>query len=123
MENPKNLKILIVDDEEKICEMFVKWLSLRDHKVQFALDGKKAIRLAKQETFDFVFLDIVMPGISTHEILEEIREISSSTKVVMITGKLINSGLLNELKLKGASDFLQKPFRLDDVMKLLPDQD
>jgi len=123
MENPKNLKILIVDDEEKICEMFVKWFSLRSHKVQFALDGKKAIRLAKQETFDFVFLDIVMPGIPTHEILEEIREISSSTKVVIITGKLINSGLLNELKLKGASDFLQKPFKLDDVMKLLPDQD
>jgi DNA-binding NtrC family response regulator len=123
MENLKNLKILIVDDEEKICEMFVKWLSLRGYKVQFALDGKKAIRLAKQETFDFVFLDIVMPGISTHEILEEIREISSLTKVVIITGKLINSGLLNELKLNGASDFLQKPFKLNDVMKLLPDQD
>ena len=120
MKSPKNLNILIVDDEEKICEMFVKWLSLRGHNVKFALEGNKAVRLAMQEIFDFVFLDIVMPGIPTQRILEKVKEISPKTQVVMITGKLLDSGLQEELKLKGASFFLQKPFKLDDVMKLLP---
>ncbi len=57
------LSILAVDDEEEICKMFVKWLSLEGLRVKSASTGKKAIYLAKKEKFDFVFLDIIMPGI------------------------------------------------------------
>ena len=113
------MKILVVDDEEKIGEMFVKWLSLKGHSVNFVMEGKKALHLIKQETFGLVFLDILMPGIPTEEILEGIKKISPETKVIIITGKMITPGLMEELKRKGASGFLQKPFKMNDVMKII----
>jgi len=121
MENPKVLNVLVIDDEYKIGKMFKKWLSLGEHRMKFVLDGKEAIHLVKEEHFNIVFLDIVMPGIPAVEVLEKIREASPKTKIIMITGKLVDSGLMKELRLKGASDFLQKPFKLKDVMKHLSD--
>lgn len=115
----QSLNILIVDDEQEICKMFTKWLSLENHRTKSALTGKKAINLIKKKYFDIVFLDIVMPGIPAIEVLEKIKEISSKTKVVVVTGQLADSDLLREVKQKGASGFLQKPFKLEDVMETI----
>jgi len=109
------LNILVVDDEEEICEVFKKWLSLDGHKVKSVSTGGKAINLVKKEDCDVVFLDILMPGVAGTEVLERIKEISPHTKVVMITGKLVDRNLLKNLIEKGASDYLQKPFRIEDV--------
>lgn len=119
MEKPRVLNILVVDDEEEICKMFKKWLSLEGHRVRSVLTGDRAINLVKKKYFDIVFLDIVMPGIPAIEALEKIKEISPKTKPVMITGKLIDKDLLKEMKQKGASSILQKPFRIKDINKCL----
>lgn len=116
MENSEVLNILVVDDEEEICNMFEKLLSFEGHRGQSALTGKKAINLVKKEHFDVVFLDIVIPGITVFEVLEKIKKISPETKVVIITGKLIDKDLLQELEQKGSSVFLQKPFKIEDIM-------
>jgi len=87
--------------------------------VKSALTGKKAINLAKKESFNFVFLDIVMPGIASIDVLKEIRKISPETKIVMITGKLMYKDLLNELIQKGASGYLQKPFNIEDIKEII----
>ena len=113
------LSILAVDDEEEICKMFVKWLSLEGLRVKSASTGKKAIYLAKKEKFDFVFLDIIMPGIPSIEVLKKIKKLSPKTKVIMMSGKLIGEDLLNELRQKGASGFLQKPFKIEDIMRAI----
>ena len=111
------MNILVVDDEEDICKMFEKWLSLEGHRVQSALTGKKAINLVKKEHFDVVFLDIIIPGITVFEVLEKIKKISPETKVVIITGKLIDKDLSQELEQKGSSAFLQKPFKIEDILR------
>ena len=54
--------------------------------------------------------------------LEKIKKISSKTKVVMITGKLMDKDLLNELIQKGASGFLQKPFKIEDIMRAIKEK-
>lgn len=113
------LSILAVDDEEEICKMFMKWLSLKGLRVKSASTGKKAIYLAKKERFDFVFLDIIMPGLPSIEVLEKIKKLSPKTKVIMISGKLIGKDLLNELRQKGASGFLQKPFKIEDIIRAI----
>lgn len=102
----KVLNILIVDDEEEICTMFTKWLSAERHRVKSALTGRRAINLIKKENFDIVFLDIVMPGIPSVEVLDKIKEISPKTRIIMITGKFIDEDLLKNLRQKGASEFL-----------------
>ncbi len=116
---PEPQKILVVDDEKAICQMFTKWLSSEGHQVKSALTGKTAISLVKKESFDVVFLDIVMPGISGVEVLERIKEISPKTKVIMITGSLLKKDTWDGLKQKGASGYIQKPFKMEDITKCL----
>ena len=53
----KKLRILVVDDEEDICKMFTKWLSLDGHNAKSVLKGQEAIELVKKDGFNFVFLD------------------------------------------------------------------
>lgn len=113
------LNILVVDDEEEICNMFIKWLSGGGHKVKAVTSGKEAVIVVKKDSFHVVFLDIVMPGIQAVEILNKIKKISPKTKVVMVTGKLINKHLINELSKKGASGFLQKPFKLKEIFEII----
>jgi len=119
MEKLEVLNILVVDDEEDICKMFTKWLSLEGHRVTSALTGKKAINLVNKDYFNVVFLDIVMPGIPGVEVLEIIKKISPETKVVMITGSLTKEDSWNELRQKGASGYIQKPFKMEDINKCL----
>ena len=119
VEKPKPLNILVVDDEEDICKMFTKWLSLDGHRAKSALKGQEAIDLVKKDSFDFVFLDVVMPGIASIDVLKEIKKISPETKVVMITDTLMDKALLNELIQKGALGYLQKPFKIEDIKEII----
>ena len=112
----KPMNVLVVDDEEEICKMFTKWLSFEGHQVKSALTGKKALDLVKKESFDIVFLDIVMPGIPAIDILAEIKEFSPKTKIFMITGKLVDKESWKELRKRGADGYLQKPFKIEDII-------
>lgn len=116
---PKPLNILVVDDEKYICKMVEKWLFLEGHTVKSALRGNQAIALVEKEYFHVVFLDIVMPGISGAEALERIKTLSPHTRVIMMTGRLLDKDLRDTLKAKGASDFIQKPFRMEDLIRTL----
>ncbi len=119
MAKPESKNILIVDDEEEICRMFTKWLSLDGHRVKSALTGRDAVDLIKKDSFNVVFLDVVMPGVPSIEVLEEIKNISPETKVVMITGKLMDKDLLSDLMQKGAIGYLQKPFKIEDIKEII----
>lgn len=116
---PNPLNVLVVDDEKYICKMVEKWLSLEGHTVKSALTGNKALALVEKEYFHVVFLDIVMPGISGAEALERIKALSPQTRVVMMTGRLLDKDLRDTLKAKGASDFIQKPFSMEDLIRTL----
>jgi PAS domain S-box-containing protein len=116
---PKSLDILVVDDEPDICSMLTKWLSADGHKVKSVSVGSKAINLVKKKHYDVVFLDIVMPGIPGDEVLVKIKEISSKIKVIMITGSLMKKSSWRELKQKGASGYIKKPFKMKDIKKFL----
>ena len=116
---PEPLNILVVDDEEEIGKLITKYLSLLGHKARSVTEGRKAINLVKKEYYDVVFSDIVMPGITGIDLLAEIKKISPKTRVIIITGKLVNSRLIDELRPKGVSGFLQKPFKMEDVVNIL----
>jgi len=60
-----------------------------------------------------------MPGIPAIEVLERIKEISPMTEVVIMTGKLADKDLLQVFKQRGASRFLQKPFKMEDIMETI----
>jgi len=119
IENAQYMNILVMDDEEEICKIIVNWLSTEGHRVKSVLTGKETIELVKDEYFNVAFLDIIMPGIPGNIVLEEIKKISPETKVIMITGKLMNNYLLNKLIQKGASGCIQKPFGIEEIKEAL----
>ncbi len=118
-EKPEPLNILVVDDEEEICKIFTKWLSLDGHRARYVLKGQEAIDLVKKDNFNFVFLDVVMPGVASMDVLKEIKRISPETRVVMITDTLMDKALLNELIQKGALGYLQKPFKIEEIKEII----
>jgi len=61
---------------------------------------------------------LAVPKVNSYEL----KKISSKTKVVMMTGKLTGKDLLNELIQKGASGFLQKPFKIEDMMRAIKEK-
>lgn len=110
---PKN--ILIVDDEEEICKMLMKFLSEAGHRARYVLSGKEAIERVKMGDPDVVLLDLIMPGIPGIEVLDEINRISKKTRVVVMTGRVIEKDFLKKIKQRGASSCLLKPFDLNDI--------
>jgi len=119
VENTQHMNILVMDDEEEICKILINWLSAEGHRVKSALTGRETIELVKEEYFNVAFLDIIMPGVPGNIVLEEIKKISPKTKVIMITGKLMNDYLLDKLRQKGASGCIQKPFGIEEIKETL----
>ncbi len=108
--------ILIVDDEASICESLQGILEDEGYNVATAYSGEAGIRCVASEQIDLVFLDILMPGsFDGLETLRRIKQISSDTEVIMITGHGTFE-LALEAGNMGALDFLGKPLSLDIIL-------
>ncbi|MGO9118409.1 MAG: response regulator [Desulfomonilaceae bacterium] len=83
---PKTGKILIVDDEQDICEMLSRWLGSEGYECASASSGKEAIGLLESQTFHLVFSDVMMPDMTGIELLEIIRGKYSYVAVLVGTG-------------------------------------
>ena len=113
MSKPK--RILVVDDEPKVCTTLQRLLESLNHEVEIALDGFEA--LAKLELgFDLVLIDIVMSGMDGFELVEQIRNDSrfANLPLIMATG-LIAPETRIRAEAAGADDFITKPFNLTEV--------
>ncbi|WP_124057821.1 response regulator transcription factor [Vaginisenegalia massiliensis] len=105
-------KILVVEDNEDINEI-LKNLLLGEHQVIQAYSGTEATLLFKQEIFDLVLLDIMLPGKDGGQVLQEIRQ-SSQVPVLMITA-IGDKQSVTQYLLNGANDYITKPFDGDEV--------
>lgn len=104
-------KILVVDDNEMNCDMLSRRLRRQGHEVEIALDGRQALDMLKNQSFDLVLLDIMMPGMNGYEVLETIKSDPklSFLPVIMISAIDELSSLVRCIEL-GAEDYLPKPF-------------
>jgi DNA-binding response OmpR family regulator len=80
------LRILIVDDEQKICDLLCEYFLEDGHNVKSVNSGAMAIKLLQTENFDLVLSDLVMPEVSGYDIVKAIRALEKKPKVGLITG-------------------------------------
>lgn len=107
-------RILIVDDEVKICE-FIKACLENDHyQTDVAYDGKMALSLFHQYDYDLILLDRMLPDVSGEEICKQIRK-QSDTPIMMLTAKIEDEDRIEGFQL-GCDDYICKPF---NIMELL----
>ena len=107
------MRILIVEDE-KILSNTIKQSLKEEYEIDQAFDGEEAELYAKQDIYDVIILDIMLPLKNGYEVLESIRKEKIMTPVLILTAK---DGLNDKLKgfQKGADDYLTKPFAKEEL--------
>ena len=111
------LKILVVEDENSIQDMFRELLLDHCH-LTFANNGNVGLSLTQEEDFDIIITDEVMPEMNGTEMIKEIRKIDASIFVIIISGKLNSSFQADDAD---ADYFLTKPFNVNDIIELIND--
>jgi DNA-binding NtrC family response regulator len=109
-----NGTILVVDDEDRICDAIEKALERVGYCVDTSSDAPKALEMVRRNGYEMVICDIKMPGMDGLALLERIKEGSPGTIVLMITGHATIESAVDAIK-KGAQEYLTKPFQPADI--------
>ena len=107
------MRILLIEDEE-ILSNTIKKILKDDYEVDQAFDGVEGELYAKQDIYDVIILDLMLPEKNGYEVLAEIRKEKVMTPVIILTAK---DGLNDKLQgfQKGADDYLTKPFEKEEL--------
>jgi putative nucleotidyltransferase with HDIG domain len=106
-------KVLIIDDEPNVLSVLYSLLADR-HECKTASCAAEALELFKEEPFDLILSDIMMPGMSGLELLEIIKKAEDSPTVILISGNINIQSAIDAMR-RGAYDYVTKPFNLADV--------
>ena len=107
-------KILIVDDDENICELLRLYLHKDGFDTVVASDGEMAVEYAAKYSPDLILLDIMLPKLDGWQVCREIRK-TSETPIIMLTAKGETFDKILGLEL-GADDYVSKPFDTKEVI-------
>jgi diguanylate cyclase (GGDEF)-like protein len=110
----QNLKILIVDDDPSIIEILTDLMSFFGYESKAVRNGKEAMAKLKENSYQIVLTDMMMPGISGMDLLKHINNNYPLTKVMVVTG-FDRSFSFTDVIQAGASDFISKPFNTDEL--------
>lgn len=103
------MKIILIDDDEKLLNLLDEYLSTSDLEVYKATSGIKGLEMIKKEKFDIAVLDVMMPGLDGIETLKEIMKSHSYLPVIMLTARGDEADRIVGLEV-GADDYMVKPF-------------
>ena len=107
--------VMIVDDLPAVHEMLEAVINPEGYSSECFLNGRNALKRYKDQRFDVVFADISMKPMDGVSLLKEIIAYDPQAKIIMITGYSTNDSAMEVLKL-GAFDYVEKPFRIDDLI-------
>lgn len=110
----QQIRILVVDDDQNICELLKIYLVKEGYEVRLEHDGQKALQAFAEFEPDIILLDVMLPGMDGWQICRKIRE-SSDVPIIMITAKRESFDKVMGLEL-GADDYVTKPFDMPEVL-------
>ncbi len=110
--------ILVIDDDEAVCELFRETLEEAGHTVVTSADSLSGLKLATEQEFSLVFLDLKMPGMDGAEVFKRIRASRPNLPVTIITG-FADSELMFTAMDNGPFGVMKKPFTGGDIMTVL----
>jgi two-component system NtrC family sensor kinase len=119
-EKPERLRVLVVDDEPHILHYMQATLESWGHEVVLAADGSKALKRALLEPFDLIICDLRMPRLGGREMFRTLAQMHPSVadRLIFATGDTVRGDTLQFLEELGRP-FLQKPFKLDELRRVL----
>ncbi|VAW38715.1 Two-component transcriptional response regulator, LuxR family, partial [hydrothermal vent metagenome] len=108
------IRILVIEDEERIRQFLQRGLSFEGYRVDTASDGQTGLDLARENPPDLVLLDLMLPGMDGIEVCRRLRTVSD-LPILMLTAKETIEDRVTGLD-AGADDYLVKPFAFDELM-------
>lgn len=108
-------RILVVDDDRELRETISEILVDAGFVVAAAGSGEEALAVLREQTFDLVLLDMIMPGLGGQEILPLLKRQAPRARVIMITAFATVDNAVAAMR-RGADDYLTKPFKVDELL-------
>ncbi len=109
------MRILIVEDEQKVARFLKKGLEAEGYEIEIANDGELGEQLARSGSFDVVLLDVLLPKRDGFTVLHNLRKDSIRTAIVMLTARSATEDIVGGLD-EGADDYLTKPFSFEELL-------
>jgi DNA-binding response OmpR family regulator len=109
------MRILVVEDEEKVARFIERGLKAELYAVQVASNGEAALHHLREENYDVVVLDLNLPDISGNDVLRQMRKDENQTPVLVLTAR---AGIPQKVESfqEGADDYLTKPFSFTELV-------
>jgi DNA-binding NtrC family response regulator len=114
----EEIRVLVVDDEERFRTTLAKLLTAHGMRVTTAGGGAEAVEILGREPHDIALLDVKMPGMSGQETLAELKRIDPDLEVIVLTGHA-SVDIAAEMIAKGGSDYLLKPYPMDELLGII----
>ncbi|MEJ2182604.1 MAG: response regulator [Nitrospirota bacterium] len=121
MKNDKPaINILVVDDQPLLLRLMARVLPSTDPSVEVvaAHTGREALEALEAHSFDLCFLDVGLPDMSGLMVMEKMRAISPETRIAVMTASHLTEAMKGQIR-EGAWAFIEKPFRLADIRKIV----
>jgi len=109
------MRILLVEDEEKVSRFIVRGLTAESFAVDTAPDGRRGLDLATTYNYDLIILDLMLPGLNGTEVLRRIRRSDHRVPILMLTARDAVADKVEHLE-AGVDDYLTKPFAFAELM-------
>ena len=109
------MRILIIEDDEAIARVLQRGLRAHGHQTVLAETGEDGVLLSTDETVELTILDISLPGLNGHQVLERIRSSRPRLPVLMLTARADLDSKVKALN-AGADDYLTKPFAFEELL-------
>ncbi len=113
-QNEPVFRMLIVEDDPDVGQGLQDFFDLKGYDVRLAPDGEQAMQRMREESFDIVLLDIMLPKKNGFDVLKESQELGITAPVLMLTAKGEQEDILRGFGL-GAEDYVTKPFNAEEL--------
>jgi DNA-binding NtrC family response regulator len=114
----ETLSVLLVDDEPIVLKRLKPALEKNGYYVETFEDGASAMQRLEEKDFDIIVTDVRMPHLDGIQLLEKVNTRAKKTKVILITG-YATIEIAREALVKGAFDFIAKPFKPNDLREVI----
>ncbi len=122
------MRVLIIEDEEKLCGILSRGLKAEGYSVDIAMDGQHGLELSATYEYDLILLDVQLPSMSGTQVLQRIRSRNRQVAILMLTAKDGVNDKVEHFE-AGADDYMTKPFsfaelsvRIKSLMRRAPAQ-
>ncbi|KIX13135.1 response regulator [Dethiosulfatarculus sandiegensis] len=112
------MKVLLIDDEKELVTTLSERLEIRGISSDWAVSGEDGLELIKKQPYDWVVVDLKMPGLGGFEAIKAIKKQRPETRIILLTGHSSAEDLDHALKL-GANRYLVKPVDIEDLLNLM----